>query len=135
MNHNRIPDNDELARRLATAFDALPGPDEERLEAVRARLASQLKRPSSRSHGKRWIWLLLLIGGTATAAWWVGETWWQQSVDEPPLELTTSATAEPTATVTEKDSESSGQAGTAEDSVEAPADEQRSPVIYEREGY
>jgi len=70
MNHNRIPDNDDMARLIATSFDALPGPDEERLEAVRTRLETQLKRPPSRSYGKRWIWLLLLVGGTATAAWW-----------------------------------------------------------------
>lgn len=73
MNHNRIPDNDDMARLIATAFDALPGPDEERLEATRTRLETQIKRPPSRSHGKRWIWLLLLAGGVATANWWAAE--------------------------------------------------------------
>ena len=135
MNHNRIPDNDDMARLIATSFDALPGPDEERLEAVRTRLEAQLRQPPSRARGKRWIWLLLLAGGTATAAWWVGEAWWPQSAEGPPQQSTTPAATAPTAAETDQANKSSDKAGSADDSAEIPADERRSPVIYEREGY
>ena len=127
MNH-RAPDNDDLARLIATSFDALPGPDEERLEAVRTRLESQLKRPTSRSHGKRWFWLLLLAGGTATAAWWASEYQLQQrdsalNGERPAViqqQLPSSGSKQPA----KNDGGSDSKAGISRDS---------SPIIYRRE--
>ncbi len=71
MNRQKQPDNDDMARLIAASFDALPGPDEERLEAVRRRLGLQLKRPRHHVQGKRWLWLFVLLGGTVAAAWWL----------------------------------------------------------------
>lgn len=70
----QVPDSDELPGLIRAACDALPAPDSERLEALQQRLSVQLRQEPRRSrHSGRFIWLLLLLfGGSLTAAWWAG---------------------------------------------------------------
>lgn len=134
MNRQSVPDNEELTRLIHAAYEALPAPDEERLAAVNERLQAQAQRragmPRRRRQGWYWLWLLL-AGGTAAAAWWVNEY----------------INVEQESARTERQEVMQSSAPSGDSRAERPPDrnkdqdekqmhfEQRSPVIYKREGH
>ncbi|MCS3903946.1 hypothetical protein J2T55_001978 [Methylohalomonas lacus] len=117
------PDSADLPGLIRNAFDALPGPDEERLGAIRQRLpVRQPQRLTSRQpHRLKWIlWLVLLGSGTVTAGWWLG-TGSQQA----PEKMNHLGQSSPEANV-----QSDGKADTSSASDEN--ERRRSPIIYQR---
>ncbi len=119
-----VPDSTELPTLIRNAFDALPGPDEERLVAIRQRLpVQQLQRPTSRQpHRLKWIlWLVLLGSGTVAAAWWLGTGSQQASEKLNRLEQ-----------ATPKASVQSGEDADAASPTSDENDQRRSPIIYQR---
>lgn len=131
MNHNWTPDNDDMARLIATSFDALPGPDEERLEAVRARLETQLKRPRHHVHGKGWLWLFLLLGGAVSAAWWLNGILISNEVEQPSIDTSTSRSNNSADAIYE--GADSQQASGSDDTERIHGYQEDSPIIYQRE--
>lgn len=71
----QLPDDGQLEKLVATAFDALPQADSHRLAVIEKQL---IEKMAPRRYGKRsalWIWLVVgaMLAGTATATWWVGD--------------------------------------------------------------
>lgn len=135
MNRHSVPDADDLPALIRTAFDALPGPDEERLAAVGERLAQQpgTQKKTSRNRRHSWYWLwLLLAGGTVTAAaWWVSD---YVTDDLPSAQVKrqqqTQSIQQPTnGTVT------SPADGVEDQDNEPQQTGRQSSIIYKREGY
>lgn len=136
MNRQMLPDDEELARLIHAAFEALPGPDEERLAAVGERLQADQHRDTRQSgrRGLAWYWLwLLLAGGGVAAAWWVNDYMnktpvpeqttrqLQEKIQAMPQSMNNKADALPGEAARNLDQESGA--------------EQESPIIYKREGY
>jgi len=129
MTRRPAPDAEELPTLIRTAFDALPGPDEERLAAIGERLERQLAMPRRRRR-IRWPWLwLLLAGGAVAAAWWAGEM--MPGYEEPVAPARPAMEREADATI-RKNEERSEVIG---DTDRTSPGEQESPVIYRREEY
>jgi len=123
-----VPDTDDFPVLICTAFDALPGPDEERLAAIGARLDAQLAGPRKR-RGNRWLWLwLLLAGGTVAAAWWASEYLLEQSGSEMIGERPAAVQGQSLSSGSE---ESAGQDSERDSETRIRQDD--SPIIYRRE--
>ena len=131
MNQQVVPDHEELARLIHSAFEALPEPDADRLAMIESRLAEQLQRPRRR-RAMHWGWLLLLAGGAATATWWIGHSWSPQKTTRSEQEQVGSIqSGSPGDTGNDKQAQ---PAGSGKETSEA-AGRQDSPVIYRREDY
>lgn len=137
MNRHSVPDADDLPALIRTSFDALPGPDEERLAAVGERLAQQpgTQKKTSRKGRHSWYWLwLLLAGGTVTAAaWWISEVVEREQTTVSRQSTTTTAApparGEPAGATDGKDNNVEGE------KHESSKDRQPGPIIYQREGF
>lgn len=136
MNQRTAPDDEELARLIHAAFEALPGPDEDRLAAVGERVVHQAgtQKKTSRNRRHSWYWLwLLLAGGTVAAAWWVNDYMNKSSVTE----RTTEQQREQTQVMPQpinNNADAKPDEATRKSEQESRV-EQESPVIYKREGY
>lgn len=131
MNSQPLPNTDEIPELIRLAYDRLPEPDTERLAAIETRLVEQLKRPHRRS-GIHWVWLLLLTGGAAAAAWLGGDLWLQsikeQSIQDPvPLQSESTRDKTPDSPAKQPDASQDGEA--------APNDGRQTPLIYRREAF
>lgn len=134
MSRRSVPDTDDFPALIRTAFDALPGPDEERLAVIGSRLEAQLAGPSKR-RDNRWIWLwLLLAGGTVTAAgWWVSDMIQQKEITVS--RQSTPATGFPAASDERTDASDDNNNVTGEEKTESPNDHEAGPIIYQRENF
>lgn len=134
MNRHRVPDADDLPALIRTAFDALPGPDEERLAAVCERLAQQpgTQKKTSRNKRHSWYWLwLLLVGGTVAAAWWVSE---YMTDDLPSAQVKQQQQMQPIQQPT-NGTETRPADGVEDHDDKPPQTGRQSSIIYKREGY
>ena len=76
-----LPPESRLEALLGEAFEFMPGPDMQRLAEIEARVLRGARGPAkSRRAGLPWWALLLLAGGTATAAWWAAERLGERNV-------------------------------------------------------
>jgi hypothetical protein len=121
-----VPTVDELPERIRTAYESLPAPDADRLAYIETQLKRHLKPGRRRTTMPWWAWLLLGTGA-ATAAWWAGEAMRSPAVDRPVEE----SIVLPART----DHESARAADEMDEQQAEQIDEQRSPVIYQRENY
>lgn len=121
-----VPTVDELPERIRAAFEVLPTPDADRLAYIEAQLKRHLQPGRRRTTLPWWAWLLM-GAGAAAAAWWAGDVLRSPAVDSPIEE-----SIMPPAHIEH-------EAERATDETDArqaePADERRSPVIYQREGF
>ncbi len=70
-----VPEIETLESLIAPACDALPGPDPERMRAIRDGMNLAFVRTGSQKTVNRLPWwvVLLITGGLATAGWWAAE--------------------------------------------------------------
>lgn len=120
------PGVEDLPERIRCAYEALPAPDADRLAYIEAQLKRHLQSPRRGITMPWWAWLLL-GAGAATAAWWAGEATHLPGVD--------SQVGEPAKPPAYIEHEAERATDETEPLEAAPADERRSPVIYQREGF
>ena len=128
-----LPSEEHLQALIRETFDGLPGPERDRLHALRDEL---LRRRVARPRQGRWQnlpwWVIgLLAAGVATAGWWLGG-----GFTTPPETSTVSEQPAPQASSPQRqDAERRRQTKAVESPVDEPATERtRSPIIYQREG-
>jgi len=128
------PDDDQLKKWIASSFDVLPQPDNHRLMVIEQQLTDRLE---TRGVGKRlskWVWLLagVLIAGSATATWWVGESYWfdRSEEAEQKIEIPLSADADKSAGSTRQKEYNAEKAQT--DVANTSKKKKKSPMIYQQ---
>ncbi len=129
------PSTKHLERLIREACETLPGPDNRRMLRICDDMAwrhpVRAHRPRKRRDLPWWV-VGLLLAGAATAGWWAGSTLQEEAKPEPPVagDEEKSPQEDAQAPLPEKDQGKATQ-GTPEPA--APLEEQRSPVIYQRE--
>lgn len=135
MNRQTAPDDEELARLIHAAFEALPGPDEDRLASVGERLVQQAgtqkKRSRNRRHSWYWLWLLLAGGTVTAAAWWASD---YVTDDLPGTQVKRQQQTQPIQQPTNR-AEPRPADGVEGQDDKPPQSGRQSPIIYKREGY
>lgn len=132
MSRFPLPADDRLEIMIRESFDSMPGPDMRRLEQLESRLArttTQNKRPGVNT--LPWWIILILMGGFATASWWVANRTFNDHGDE---QAAMTDIPEQRAAV-EQNNGGNSDPLPGESSPAGQSEEQKSPVIYTRENF
>lgn len=133
--HTQLPDDDQLKKLVAAVHDNLPEPDNHRLMVIEQQLTEKIEKDVGKSPSK-WIWLLagVLMAGSATAALWIGESFWfdRGEVVKPKVEIPLSSKSDENAEST-KDKEPNTEKAQPDD-ANIVVKKKKSPMIY-RQNY
>jgi len=76
MSHRfSLPTEAEIENLIMQVYEFMPNPDQSRLSLIENKVLLKARRnkPKNKLNKTPWWIVLLLVGGFATAAWWVGE--------------------------------------------------------------
>ena len=128
------PDDDQLKKRIASAYDDLPQPDNHRLMVIEQQLAGRIKTGGAGKRSSKWVWLFTaaLFAGSATAAWWVGESYWfdRDKEVELKIEIPLSSEADKSAGNARHEERDTKKAQT--DVANTGEKKKKSPMIYQQ---
>ena len=136
MTHNfPVPAEARMETLIAVSYKAMPAADRQSLMRIEERLLYKLKtrRPEQKSNKIPWWIVLLLAGGLATAAWWVGEQWLGKLEPIPVEEQLEPSENEK---MKEYNLDKPGtKSDLSEQSDEQTTQDKKSSVIYQRENF
>jgi len=133
MHNFALPTELALEKLITQVYEAADPIDQNKLSTIESQILQKAKRNNAKNLNKiPWWIVLVLAGGFATAAWWVGDV----LIEAQDTEITNKQSpSSDNIRATENRENNIRSESADEDAEDQTYDDHDSPIIYQRESY
>ena len=136
MNNYPLPSDERLEGLIKEAYETVSGPEMARIYQLEERLIRRLpaRKLSSRVNNIPWWIVLLVTGGMVTAAWWAGEYFTEDTIEQANDLMQADTISRDVVETGEDQDDKNSNIPEEREEVQQRTDD-NNPIIYQRENF